>query len=123
MNYSRVRHQLLKTKLRLRRADAPRVDALVNDLRATLLACDGAVDDRENRNAIRVYLVGYDEETGSPEIDVETHYLGSDTDLFLEWREKALLAVHDAVTRQGCELTWSTRLEIRRDFSEGVADV
>ena len=123
INYSRVHHQLLKTKLRLRRADAPRVDALVTDIRKTLAATDGAVDDRENKNAIRVYLEGYCPDTGSPEIDVECHYLGSDTDEFLEWREGVLLAIYDAVQRADCELTWKTSLEVRRQFADGVGDV
>ncbi|KAH8067090.1 mechanosensitive ion channel [Aureococcus anophagefferens] len=122
INYSRVHHQLLKTKLRLRRADAPRVDALVTDIRKTLAATDGAVDDRENKTRSRV-LEGYCPDTGSPEIDVECHYLGSDTDEFLEWREGVLLAIYDAVQRADCELTWKTSLEVRRQFADGVGDV
>jgi len=113
VNYSRMRHQRLATRLRLRRQDAGRVAALVADLRATLRAMPDATDDRAAGVALRVYLAGYDADTGGPEIDVEAHKRGGDTDDFLAWRERALLAVRAAVARQGCGLAHERDLVLR----------
>ena len=121
VNFSRMRHQRLATRLRLRREDGGRVAALVADLRASLRALPDAADDRDAGVALRVYLAGYDADTGCPEIDVEAHKRGGDTDDFLAWRERAFLAVRAAVARQGCGLAHERDLVLRRRPPGGAA--
>lgn len=104
INLSRMTHQRLTTKLRLRRADAARVQDVVADLRTTLRDIPDTCDELAGGRALRVHLGNWGSETGGPEIEIEAHYVGNDPDDFLAWQHTTLLATHDAIQRQDCAL-------------------